>query len=87
MVIYNMFVDPCHGWLKVKKSELARIGIANKISEYSYMRGDYAYIEQDCDLTLFMATKKKLNEPAELKCNETDKYSKIRSYDRYVFEK
>jgi len=54
---YTYFTDPGHGWLRVKKSELAALGIANQISPYSYMRGDHAYLEEDCDMAKFMKAK------------------------------
>ncbi|KKK46807.1 hypothetical protein LCGC14_3161520, partial [marine sediment metagenome] len=36
-------------WLRVRRAELVKLGIADKISGYSYMSGDYAYLEEDCD--------------------------------------
>jgi hypothetical protein len=46
--------DPGHGWLEVHRGVLEKSGIADKVSEYSYMRGDIAYLEEDRDAGLFL---------------------------------
>ena len=45
--------DPGHGWLGVKKTWLTDLGIADKITSYSYERGNMVYLEEDCDATTF----------------------------------
>lgn len=45
--------DPGHGWLAVKMNDLKFFGIESKISEYSYMKGDTVYLEEDCDAGMF----------------------------------
>jgi hypothetical protein len=45
--------DPGHAWLAVPKTLLAKLGIADGISPYSYQRGGVAYLEEDCDAPLF----------------------------------
>ena len=45
--------DAGHEWLAVKISELAELGIADKISAYSYQKGTTAYLEGDCDAAVF----------------------------------
>lgn len=82
----NFYCDPGHGWVKIPIKTLVRLNIAHKVSSYSYMRGLYAYLEEDCDLsTLFMAADKAgIN--ITLKEYHTNKQSKIRSYDNYSFE-
>ncbi len=52
---YTWFVDPGHAWLEVEISELYRLGIADNISCYSYMQGEIAYLEEDCDAQLFIS--------------------------------
>ena len=59
---YIFHEDPGHGWLEVTRAELVRLGILNQISHYSYQRGDKVYLEEDCDATLFVETKKALGE-------------------------
>jgi hypothetical protein len=47
--------DPGHGWLEVPVSELVRLGIAKKISRYSYKKGAMAYLEEDSDAGVYLA--------------------------------
>jgi len=54
---YLFISTPAHGWLKVPLSELEELGIRNKISAYSYKDSLYAYLEEDCDLTMFIEAK------------------------------
>lgn len=54
MTKLTFYSDGGHGWLKVSKKQLRLLGIENQISQYSYMRGDFAYLEEDCDLTTFV---------------------------------
>lgn len=52
MKTFDFISDPGHGWIKCKKDLLNTLGIADKISGYSYMLGDYAYLEEDCDASI-----------------------------------
>ena len=52
--VFTHFTDPAHGWIKVSKQLLKELGIATKITAYSYQKGDYAYLEEDCDASLFV---------------------------------
>lgn len=53
---YVFHEDPGHGWLQVRREELIQLGIADKISPYSYQSSDGAtvYLEEDCDVATFM---------------------------------
>lgn len=53
-ITQNFFTDGSHGWLKVTKSRLEALNIADKITGCSFMRGDYAYLEEDCDLSTYV---------------------------------
>jgi hypothetical protein len=80
----NFYQDPGHGWARIAKAKLVKLGIADKISVYSYERNGFAYLEEDGDLaTLITALK---DRGVEIKFREfhTNKSSKIRSYNRYV---
>lgn len=55
--MYNFYTDPGHGWLQVSKEELATLGIADKISGYSYQELNTAYLEEDCDVSTFFKAK------------------------------
>jgi len=50
----TFYSDPAHGWLEVPISLIDDLGIGGNISQYSYIKGDRAYLEEDCDLSLFM---------------------------------
>lgn len=49
------FTDPGHGWLQVERAELVRLGIADKITPYSYQKGEFVYLEEDCDMATYCA--------------------------------
>ena len=46
--------DPSHGWGEVPMSLIDELGIGGEISNYSFRKGDKAYLEEDCDLSLFL---------------------------------
>lgn len=53
--------DGGHGWLKVDRSILRNALLARlDISQYSYVDGTYAYLEEDCDAPLFIETMNRL---------------------------
>ena len=51
--VYVYHTDPGHGWLAVKKREIIALGFSDKVSRYSYVKGDTVYLEEDNDLALF----------------------------------
>ena len=50
----NLYFDPGHGWAAVPLILLDRLQLLDRITTYSYMRGRFAYLEEDCDLDTFM---------------------------------
>ncbi len=46
--------DPGHGWLRVPLADIVALGIEGDISPYSFIDGRYAYLEEDCDYTVFI---------------------------------
>jgi hypothetical protein len=46
--------DPGHGWLRVPLVEIALLGIEEQITPYSFIEGNYAYLEEDCDCPRFL---------------------------------
>ncbi|KKK79453.1 hypothetical protein LCGC14_2833350 [marine sediment metagenome] len=86
---YVFFTDPGHGWLRVKLAELVALGVADKISKFSYTNGDYAYLEEDCDADIFIQAKfgsdvsfAELERQGVLK-NHHAENAAIREYDSY----
>jgi len=52
---FKTYTDPGHGWAAVKRSLLVKLGIADKITSFSYERGQTVYLEEDCDVSTFVA--------------------------------
>ena len=76
--------DPGHGWLEVDRSELDRLGISGRISPYSYMRGATAYLEEDCDATLYIdAVRAETGRNPDYVEKHTNDSSPIRSYQPF----
>jgi predicted acyltransferase (DUF342 family) len=80
---YTFYSDPSHGWLEVQRKELKELNILNNVSEWSYIKGEFVYLEEDCDANIFINAYKskfgvnpKIYEPIE------DNYE-IRSYRRF----
>jgi len=82
IIVYN---DPSHAWGKVKRKVLDNLGIADKVSSYSYQYKDNVYLEEDADL-LLVCRHLLFNTDVRIKFVEkhTDRESRIRSYERYV---
>ena len=79
---FNFHSDPGHGWLAVKRNELIRLNILNKISRYSYQKGNTVYLEEDCDAGVFMEAKKALGETVTFKETYQDN-TPIRNYQQF----
>ena len=81
---YKFYADAGHEWLGVKIVELMQLGIITQISSYSYMRGGTAYLEGDCDASLFFnAYKDKYGTDPKHTYKHTNNRSPIRNYDSY----
>jgi len=81
---YIFHSDSGHGWLAVKRNELTELNISEKITGYSYQKGDTVYLEEDQDATLFFNEFEKMFgcKPV-FRESYIDGYSPIRSYNRY----
>jgi len=79
----KVFGDPGHAWARFPKAKLVQLGIADKISTYSYQNGANAFLEEDCDLSVLVVALR--DRGYEIKFNEshTNKQSKIRNYSTY----
>ncbi|MEY3123264.1 hypothetical protein [Nitrosomonas mobilis] len=83
--VFSFYADAGHGWLRVQKSILAELDIAEKISSFSYQRGDYAYLEEDVDLSLFLKAMRDRGIEPEFREYHSE-YSRIRSFDHYRYK-
>jgi hypothetical protein len=77
------YTDPGHGWFKVKKALLVKLGLVNDISNYSYERNDSVYLEEDCDASKLFKALDNANIKWGYKENHTNKTSKIRGYSYF----
>ena len=82
----HFYEDPGHGWLKVPKALLRVLSIEDQVSAYSYQRGDFAYLEEDCDYSLFDQAMKDTGREFSLVTHcSRERSSKIRSYESYRY--
>ena len=75
--------DAGHAWLAVSMDWLRELGIADKVSKYSYRKNNIAYLEEDCDASLLINALREAGH--EVTCREEyeGERSVIRSYLRY----
>jgi hypothetical protein len=83
--VFDFISDPGHGWVKVPTWILYNLLIADKISRYSYKRGEFSYLEEDCDASLFHLSYEKCfgYPPKYRERNAREKLSRVRNYDTY----
>lgn len=80
-MILRKYDDPGHGWLKCPRLILTRLNLIDKVSSYSYQRGDYVYLEEDCDMGLLFDALKAEGQPLTWRTYTGNRCSKIRNYD------
>ena len=81
---FHVFCDPGHGWIRVPRLLLQKLGISSLITRYSYQRGAFAYLEEDCDAdTFFKAYKAHFNAEPVTVTTHSNGRSRIRSYESY----
>lgn len=84
---YQSYSDPGHGWLKVSIADLYMLGIESKISHYSYINNYNVFLEEDCDLTIFINAMESKNIDFKINEHSCNNSSKIRNYAGYVYSK
>jgi len=77
------YSDPGHAWGKVSYKELTALGIADKISRCSYQREGFIYLEEDCDLGIYVNAMREKGIVVKFKESWTNRQSKIRNYYSY----
>lgn len=80
--MYIFHTDPGHGWLAVKRKELIKLNILDKVSSCSYQRGGTVYLEEDCDATLFWNAKEAIGEKVDYRSSYQNN-TPIRRYARF----
>ena len=83
-LILEWFSDPGHEWLKVHVNKVRGIKVAHKLSEYSYIspKGDYYYLEGDCDAHVFLNAWESKGGTVEFKYKNFSGYNPIRNMRR-----
>ena len=75
--------DPGHGWLQVPINLLEKLNITDKISEYSYKRCSYAYLEEDCEGKRGCRAMEANGLTYSVGCEHSDQDSPIRQYQPF----
>jgi hypothetical protein len=83
---FTFHSDPAHGWLEVPRELLHGLGIADKITRYSYQRMDKVFLEEDCDFTTFARSMKAQGLTFDVMETYTNGDSFIRSLPSYKVE-
>jgi hypothetical protein len=76
--------DPSHGWAEIPHNLIHQLGIEQKISRYSYADQHYTYLEEDCDLGLFMRSAEAKGWEITFKDKHSNNDSFIRNFQRYT---
>jgi hypothetical protein len=50
----TLLSDPGHGWLRVPLVEIVALEIEGQISPYSFIQGQHAFLEEDCDCPRYL---------------------------------
>jgi hypothetical protein len=83
-ITLTFYSDPGHAWLKAPRSYLNTLGIAGEITEYSYQKGEYVYLEEDLDASTFLNAARSCGWEVKIKeSNARERLSLIRNYARY----
>jgi hypothetical protein len=80
----NFMADPSHGWGEIPIDLIQELGISGQISRYSYRRGDNAFLEEDCDLALFMQKAQAKGWTITFRERNFNHDCAIRNYPRYT---
>jgi len=75
--------DPSHGWAEIPVSLIQELGISGQISPYSYIKGNKAYLEEDCDLGLFLRAYKATGREVSFTENHINQDHWIRNLPRW----
>ena len=73
--------DPSHGWLEVPVLDIMALGIIP--SQYSHIKGDRVYLEEDCDATAYLESAKANGWTVNITEAYTPSDSPIREYARW----
>ena len=81
----TLHTDSGHGWLEVPAGSLFDLGIAGKVSRYSYVKGNKVYLEEDRDAGLYLDALTSRGDAYDITENYQE-HSPIRNYVRFELE-
>lgn len=85
MKTFTRICDPSHSWLRVPLAEIERLGIADQISNFSYQKGKYAFLEEDRDMAIFVKAREDEGKPIRiLEHHNKERMSRIRKYPMFA---
>jgi len=85
-IVLRKFDDPGHGWVRFPLARLERLGIADKISYFSYVKNGNVFLEEDCDLSILIDALEARGYTVKINDTHTNRQSKIRSYRNYFYK-
>ena len=77
------YTDPGHGWIAIKRKVLNDLEVADKITVFSYQKGQTVYLEEDCDAFLVMQKLSEKGITVNFDRKHTNNRSPIRNYNRF----
>ncbi len=81
-MVLTFIADPGHGWLRVPLVDIAALGLETALSSYSFIDGQYAYLEEDNDCAVYLAA---LRERTQVKPTIQEEYREHFSRNRPRF--
>lgn len=79
MTKFAYIQDPGHGWLQVGWESLKDLGFnPTDFSRYSYRNRNTFYLEEDCDMPLFLAAYEKKHGEQPVLVEQHVEYTRIR---------
>jgi hypothetical protein len=85
MLRLDYYADPAHGWFRVRRAALTKFGVADKVSTCSYERGEYVYLEEDCDGPVLIRAAEAAGAAVRIvEHKPANGDSHIRNMDRYI---
>lgn len=83
---FDVYCDPGHGWVKVRRNTAQRLMGSDfvRLSPFSYQRGDWLYLEEDCDAALFVSCLRAQNISPIWREHHGNRPSRIRNYASLV---
>jgi hypothetical protein len=83
-MMIKFYSDPSHGWGAVKRQTLIDLGIINKITGFSYQKGNTVYLEEDCDLSTLVTALAVKGIKVSYVEKHTDARHPIRNYQSFT---